>query len=128
MCIPEATDDSAAPARTIGPRCHSCARSWPNRAWRWTPCRWACPPTLELAVACGSTLVRVGTAIFVAARRVTLPDLHPSEFIVMMHITFIGGGNMATAIIAGLTRPVAARSAWSSPMPTSAHSWPSSLA
>jgi len=40
----------------------------------------------------------------VAARRVTLPDLHPSEFIVMMHITFIGGGNMATAIIAGLTK------------------------
>ena len=27
------------------PCCRSCARSWPNRAWRWTPCRWACPPT-----------------------------------------------------------------------------------
>ena len=50
---------------------------------------------LELAVAEGATEVRIGTAIF-GARRDVVTRIH------RMNLTFIGGGNMATALIGGL--------------------------
>ena len=56
---------------------------------------------MAAAIAAGSTLVRIGTAILAPAttRR---PDKQTRDLMQHRKITFIGAGNMARAIIAGL--------------------------
>jgi hypothetical protein len=73
---------------------------------------------LEAAIMEGATIVRIGTAIF---GRTELHD---------MKITFIGGGNMAVALIGGLRRQgfSAAASRSSSPSPSRATSSPKASA
>ena len=54
---------------------------------------------MEAAIACGSTLVRIGTAIFGARLRLSKIEVYMEH----RNIAFIGAGNMAQ-IIAGLVQ------------------------
>ena len=54
---------------------------------------------LELAIAEGATMVRIGTAIFGARRKNQAGRMN-----VAMNVLFIGGGNMADALIGGMLK------------------------
>ena len=54
---------------------------------------------LEAAIAEGATLVRIGTAIFGARAKDQARGVN-----VAMNVVFIGGGNMADALIGGLLK------------------------
>ena len=104
MGIPAPTDDPATAARAV-PRA---ARDASTRARRaglpWTRCRWACPRTSKRRSRKASTRGAGGHGDFrreAGERRVMarMPDAA-----IRTSVTFIGGGNMATALIGGLSR------------------------